>query len=260
MKLSGDNYFSKEADREYMSVSQFKAFQDCPAASMAQIRGEWERPNTTALLEGSYLDAHFSGTLAEWLGDHPEVLNKRTGELKSEYRKARAAIEIAENDPWFMEYLRGEPQNIITGEIAGIPWKAKPDFTFPDKIVDLKYMKDMKPIWKDGERKTFIEAYGYHIQGHIYQQIEHQRTGKMKPFYLAVITKEEPADHEIIELPQWLLNSVAGIVDYYAPVFDRMKKGELEPGRCESCAYCRLTKKTEHITKYEDMLDAKERD
>lgn len=259
MQLSAKNYFSKQADTEYMSVSQFKAFQDCPAAAMAQIRGEWERPKTTVLLEGSYLDAHFSGTLAEWLEEHPEVLNKRSGELKAEYRKARAAIEIAENDPWFMEMLRGEPQQIITGELAGIKWKAKPDFTFLDRIVDLKYMRDMKPIWKDGERKTFIEAYGYHIQGYAYQQLEYQRTGIMKPFYLAVITKEDPADHEIIELPQWLLNSVEGIVNYYAPVYAAMKRGEIEPGRCESCAYCRTTKKTKNVTKYEDLLDAKER-
>ena len=256
MNLTAHNYFSHEAGTEYMSVSQFKAFYDCPAAALAQIRGEWERPKTTALLEGSYLDAHFSGTLATWLEEHPEALNKRSGELKAEYRKARAAIEIVENDPWFMEFLSGEPQNIITGEIAGIPWKAKPDFTFPDKLVDLKYMRDMLPIWKDGERKTFVEAWGYHIQGYVYQQLELQRTGVLKPFYLAVITKEDPADHAIIELDQALLNSVEGIVEHYAPIYDGMKRGSIEPERCEHCAYCRSTKKAKSIIKYTDLLDA----
>lgn len=255
MKLTKDNYFSQKANSEYMSVSQFKAFKDCPAAAMAQIRGEWERPKTTALLEGSYLDAHFAGTLPEFLGEHPEVLNKRTGELKAEFRKARAAIEIAESDPGFMEYLSGEPQAIITGEIGDTKWKAKPDFLFPDKIVDLKYMRDMKPIFKDGERKTFADAWGYHIQGYVYQQLEYQRTGIQKPFYLAVITKEEPADHAVIELPQWLLNSAGCIVGHYTPIFASMKRGEIEADRCESCAYCRQTKKVIEAKSYEELLE-----
>ena len=63
MKLTNENYFSKEADMEYMSVSQFKAFEQCEAAALASVKGEWERPKTTALLVGSYVDAHFEGTL-----------------------------------------------------------------------------------------------------------------------------------------------------------------------------------------------------
>lgn len=256
MKLTQSTYFSTEVNKAYMSVSQFKAFKACPASAIAEIRGEWERPKSTALLEGSYIDAHFSGTLTEWLDEHPEVLNKRTGALKAEYKKARAAIEVAEADPGFMEYLQGEPQNIITGEICGTAWKAKPDFTFPDKIVDLKYMRDINPIWKDGERKTFIDAWGYHIQGYVYQQLEYQRTDEMKPFYLAVITKEDPADHHIIEVPQPILNSVAGIVEHYTPIFEAMKRGEVEPERCGACAYCRSTKKIEKPMSYYDLVDA----
>lgn len=256
MKLTQDNYFSADASFEYMSVSQFKAFQTCPAAAVAEVRGRYDRPATTALLEGAYIDAHFSGTLPEFLDKHPEVLSKRTGELKAEYRKARAAIEIVEQDPGFMEYLQGEPQNILTGELAGIPWKAKPDFTFKDKIVDLKYMRDMQPIWKDGEKKTFVEAWGYHVQGYVYQQLELQRTDKLKPFYLAVITKEDPADHAIIELPQWLLNSVGSIVEYYAPVFDEMKNGSIEAGGCGACAYCRSTKRITGASSYEALLES----
>lgn len=255
MELTKDTYFGRAANKEYMSVSQFKQFRDCSAAAMAQIRGEWDRPTTTALLEGSYIDAHFSGTLSEFLEEHPEVLNKRTGELKAEYRKARAAIEAAEADEGFMAYMQGEPQRILTGELFGVPWKAKPDFTFPDKIVDLKYMRDMQPIWKDGERKTFIDAWGYHIQGYVYQKLMKQKTGKQLPFYLAVITKEDPSDRAIIELPQWLLNSVGSIVEHYTPIFAAMKNGEAEPERCGACSYCRETKKTEKITRYEDLLD-----
>lgn len=256
MVLTKDTYFTAEANAAYMSVSQFKSFLDCPAATLAEINGEWERPTTTALLEGSYIDAYFSGDLVRFQSEHPEILNKRTGELKAEYRKAAAAIRLVEQDKGFMEYLSGEPQNIITGELYGVPWKAKPDFTFLDKIVDLKYMRDMQPIWKHGERKTFIEAWGYHIQGFVYQQLELQRTGLLKPFYLAVITKEEPADHALIRIDQEILNSVRGIVEHYTPLFAAYKDGSTEAPRCGACAYCRSTKRIEKPLRYTDLLDA----
>ena len=255
MQLSADNYFSMRADLEYMSVSQFKDFQKCEAGSLAKIRGEYEPPKSKAFLEGSYIDAHFSGMLAEWIQTHPEVLNSRTGALKAEFVKARAAIEAAESDFGFMEYLRGAPQEIITFEMFGAPWKAKPDFVFPDKIVDLKYMKDVLPVWHQGEKKSFIDAYGYDIQGYVYQQAVLHKTGKQLPFYLAVITKEDPADRWIFNIPQWKLNSVAELVKHYTPRYVAIKKGEIEPVRCGACAYCRSTKKTEHVTTYEELLE-----
>lgn len=255
MILTKYNYFSTEANQTYMSVSQFKQFRECEAMAMAEIRGEYERPKSEAFLEGGYVDAHFSGTLAEYLADHPEMLNKRTGELRAPFLKARAAIERAMKDRMFMQFMDGRRQVIMTGELFGIQWKAKPDFLQRDKIVDLKYMRDTQPIWKDGERKTFIDAYGYDIQGYVYQELVHQQLGIHLPFYLAVITKEDPADLQIIEIPQWKLNSCAEIVKHYAQRFDKIKAGEIAPERCESCAYCRGSKVLDHVTNYEDLLD-----
>lgn len=63
LKLTAENYYSPEANREYMSASQIKQFMKCPAAAMAELRGEYERPTTSALLIGSYVDACFEGTL-----------------------------------------------------------------------------------------------------------------------------------------------------------------------------------------------------
>ena len=56
MILTNDNYYSPEANWEYMSVSQYKQFLKCEAAAMAQLKGEWSQPKTTALLVGSYVD------------------------------------------------------------------------------------------------------------------------------------------------------------------------------------------------------------
>ena len=242
MKLTPSNYFTTKANQEFWSVSMFKAFRDCPAAGMAMLKGEYERPMTTALLQGSYVDAHFSGTLDGFLEEHPEVLNKRTGELKADYQKARAAIARAESDPYMMECLSGKPQQILTGEVFGEPWKCKVDFLHEDKIVDLKYMKDMKPIYKDGEYKPFVIAYGYDIQGFIYQKIVEQVTGKRLPFYLAVITKEDPSDIRVIEIPQELLDFELDRFKKNVQFFDGIKKGVFSPERCEHCDYCKSTK------------------
>lgn len=255
MKLTPSNYFTTKANQEFWSVSMFKAFRDCPAAGMAMLRGEYERPMTTALLQGSYVDAHFSGTLPEFLDAHPEILNKRTGELKADYQKARAAIARAESDHYMMECLSGKPQQILTGEVFGEPWKCKIDFLHEDKIVDLKYMKDMKPIYKDGEYKPFVIAYGYDIQGFIYQKIVEQVTGKRLPFYLAVITKEDPADIRVIEIPQEILNGAGGLVQHWIQIFAAIKRGEVEADRCEQCAYCRATRKLNGPTSYYDIFE-----
>ena len=46
MQLTNENYFSREASNEYMSVSQYKSFigsmgiKGCEAMAMAEINGE----------------------------------------------------------------------------------------------------------------------------------------------------------------------------------------------------------------------------
>ena len=57
MILTNENYYSPESNMEYMSVSQYKQFKRCEAATMAELRGEWQQPKSTALLVGSYVDA-----------------------------------------------------------------------------------------------------------------------------------------------------------------------------------------------------------
>ena len=49
-KLTNSNYFSTDANKSYWSVSSFKAFDKCEASGLAQVRGQYERPETDALL------------------------------------------------------------------------------------------------------------------------------------------------------------------------------------------------------------------
>jgi hypothetical protein len=241
--LTSDNYFDIENQIKYMSVSQFKAFEKCEAAALAEVMGDIERERTTALLVGSFVDAYFEGTLDVFKEKNPQLF-KRNGELKSEYIQAETIIKRIERDPLFMFFLNGEKQVIMTGSIEGIPVKVKIDSYHPDKmIVDLKVMKDFKPIYVEEKgRLSWIEAWEYDLQGAVYQEIVRQNTGKKLPFFIAGATKEKEPDIDIIEIPQPYLDVELERFKENIIRYDGIKKGFFQPRRCEKCDYCKQTK------------------
>jgi hypothetical protein len=246
--LTNENYFSTEASMEYMSVSQFKAFESCEAAALAEAKGEYKREETTSLLVGKYVDAHFEGTLDVFKAQHPDIFTK-SGTLKSDYRRAEEIISRIESDPAFMDMLSGEKQVIKTGVIEGIPVKIKMDAYFPgEKIVDLKIMKDFSPIWKDGQKMPWFAAWGYDLQGAIYQEIE----GNKLPFYLAAASKEPVTDIQGLHIPQEYLDERMEYFRGMLPRYAAIKRGEIEPTRCEHCDYCKSTKKF-HVVDASDL-------
>lgn len=241
-QLTNENYFSREMQMSYMGVSQFKAFEMCQAAALAEVTGNYEREKTVPLLVGSYVDAHFEGTLDLFQAQNPQLF-KRDGTLKSDYRKAEEIIARLERDDFFMEFMSGEKQVIMTGEIEGVPVKVKVDSLLPDKIVDLKIMKDFQPIYKPEQgRLNFIEAWRYDLQGAVYQEIVRQNIGKTLPFYIAAATKEKETDLAVIEVSQAYLDVELANFREKVTLFDAIKKGIVEPERCGHCDYCKSTK------------------
>lgn len=241
MKISNSNYYSTEADLVYFSASQIKSFLDCPARTVAQLRGECRPEPSTALMVGSYVDAAFSGELSAFTEAHPEIFNKRTGELKADFSHALKMIHRAKEDPVMMSYLAGKHQHLITGTLFGYPFKAKFDFYVPgERIVDLKTVKDLKPVYKPGQgRLNYAQAWHWPLQLAIYQALE----GNGLPCYLAVITKEDPPALDLVQIPQEELDAELAWLETKLPLFDAYKQGYIEPARCEDCAYCRATKK-----------------
>lgn len=246
MDLTNDNYFSPEAMSSYWSVSQFKAFDKCPACALAEMRGEYEREETDALLIGSYVDAYFSGEMDRFLelnGD--KMISKRGGGLLSKFQHANDMIEAVKAQPMMMEFLTGEKQVIMSAELFGLPWKAKFDVYNEERIVDLKTVKDFEDVYDKGYgRRSWIEYWGYDIQGAIYQRIEQLVTGRFEPlpFYIAAVTKEKVPDVKLIQIPQHILDAAYNLVDAKIDRFDLIKSGDIEPTRCENCDYCKKTK------------------
>ena len=248
--LTEANYYSAEANKRYMSVSQYKEFagsygrRGCESLAMAKLNGEWFEEPSTAMLVGSYVDSYFEGTLDFFKADHPEVF-KKDGSLKAEYLKAEDIISRAERDPLFMRYMSGEKQVIMTGEFAGAEWKIKMDSYIPDvAIVDLKVMQsltEMKFV-KDVGYLDFVQYWNYDVQGAIYQEIVRQNTGKKLPFYIAGLSKEKEPNIEVIYVSDGYLREALDKVRMNMPGILAVKAGEQEPTRCECCDYCRHTK------------------
>lgn len=275
MILTAENYYSREANMEYMSVSQFKAFDRCQAAAMAELRGEYTPAASTAMLVGGYVDAWFSGELPLFQAQHSEIF-KRDGTLKSEYIKAQEIISRMESDDLFSLLMAGKKQVILTGEIAGVPFKGKVDSLldseacreiirlFPETaavlggsprgaIVDQKVMRDLRPVWSDEDHSKlpFVEAYGYDIQGAVYRELE----GHELPFVLAVGTKEAVTDLAALTISDADLTSALYQVEDRAPYYQEIKRGELQPRRCEHCDYCKATRQLTGIIDYRDLMD-----
>lgn len=124
--VTPENYYSPEMNMAYMGSTQFKAFERCEAAALAELKGEYRPPSSAALLVGGYIDAWFSGELPLYQAQHPEIF-KRDGTLKAEYVKATEVVARLQADDLYSLLMSGKKQVIRTGTIAGVPFKIKID-------------------------------------------------------------------------------------------------------------------------------------
>ena len=259
MELNQDNYFSQEAEQYYTGSTQIKNFIKCEAEELARIKGEWIEEKSEALTQSAYIDEYFSGTLGKFMLQHPEMFTQK-GELYSKYKQLNEIIAQTEKDDFFMKYIKGKPQVIMTGEIGGVPVKIKIDSYHKNKcIVDLKAIKDLKPIWND-ELKTkenFIDYYDYVLQGALYQEIVRQNTGKQLPFIIAVLTKEKFSERALLQIPQQLLDEKLVFLENYLPHIKNLKEDKIDPTECEKCDYYKSKAKVNKVMNYTDYFDMK---
>jgi len=256
MALTSKNYFSRRANRLYFSASQIKQFKKCEAMALAEIKGKYVRPASQALMVGSYVDAALTGDLDKWLDEHPEV-RKKDGSLKAEFVQASDMVQRAWSDHVFKEYLKGRHQTIMTAKLFGVPFKAKFDVLRDDRIVDLKTVRDMSPVYLPGQgRVDFATAWDWPLQMAIYQKIVEINKGVKLPCFLAVITKETPADIAVIQIEQERMDAELAWLEQALPRFEAIKSGLIEPERCGQCAFCRETHKITGpvmLGEYEEM-------
>ena len=270
MKLTNKNYYGQAANNEFMSVSQFKQFQKCEAMALAELKGEYERPKSKALLLGSFVDEMLTGTKKSQIGfvyDNFSELFQKSSKLSklddasritfindywsdlfdadnkpyAEILQALETIEKIKKQPLMMKHFKSKHQIIMTGEIAGVPFKIKMDNCKPGEfIADGKYMASLR---SPNLFEPMVKYWGYDIQGAVYQEIVYQNTGERLPFYLDIATKETPTHLAVAEIKQYDLDEALEIVIKNAPRYQAIKNGEVEPERCGEydCNYCTET-------------------
>lgn len=257
MTLTKENYYSGEANRQYMSVSQYhdfiNGFESCEAKAMAKIKRLWTEEPNDAMLIGSYVDSYFEGTLNEFKANTPQIFTLK-GELKAPFKHAETIIKTAENDGKFMQYMNGQKQQIMTANLFGVDWKIRIDVLHDNCFVDLKVVRSIREkFWKDGGKCNFIDAYSYLDQGAIYQAVIEKNIGKKLPFYIAALSKDEIPDKEIIYVPDDALEMALHQIELNMPHIIALKNKDYPPVRCEKCDYCRSTKKLEKPISYYDL-------
>ncbi len=247
MELTALNYYSQEVNKEYLSVSQYKSFigslgrNGCEYKALEELYGRWRSKKSTAMMVGQFVDSYFEGSLSCFKRENPDMFTQKE-ELKAPFKKAEEIIARIERDSYFMKYMSGQKQVIMSGELFGAKWKIKIDSYIPDvAIVDLKVMESITDLkWvKDFGYTDFVRYWNYDIQGAVYQEIVKQNTGKKLPFYIAAASKQDEPDIRIIHVTDNYLQEALNMVEANLPRILRVKSGEEMPDRCELCDCCR---------------------
>lgn len=259
LQLTPETYFSVEADREYMSVSQFKAFRACQSKALYNI----EQPDATskeAFLQGSLFEALVAGDSKLFIAQHPEMISSRgstAGQLKSEFQRVVKAAEKFNSQEFFKNIIsRCEKQVILTGVINDVPVKCCLDLfdreTF--SIYDIKCMKDFNEQWSKEEKKyiPWYYAWGYVLQLAVYRLIVKQNFNvEPKEVGLLAASKEEVPDIQALKFDDSLLGLELAEFKSNIKHYDNLKKGLEKPVACGHCDYC---KRIKEIEKFEEVI------
>lgn len=290
MELTRDNYYTPEADWEYMSCSQYQSWCECEARTMAKLQGRWTDPDTEAFLVGNYFHTHFEGPEAheQFIRDNFDKIFKTkvikgkkgapdqtviTGKY-APYEQADKMIETAENDPLIKSLidLPGENEKIMTGSLFGIPWRIRVDkyVAAGRMILDWKTVANISELkWNDAfhDKVTFIDNYGYMMRAAVYTEIEKQYANSKDDanFIIVALSKQDPPDKDALYLNHrqrydYELEEIRRKI----PMIQMVKEGRAKPSRCGCCAYCRSTKVLSAIRPYYTLMpefrDRKEED
>lgn len=264
IKLTKSNYYSHDTDFQYMSFSVFRDFEQCEAATLAKLKGDWEpTSNPEPLLVGNYVHSYFESPEAhqEFVeANKSEMISTRgktKGQLKSSYKVADDMIKTLSEDDFFnYVYMPGKKEVIVTGELFGHQWKGKIDSLCLDRgyFCDLKTVDDFhKGHWNPELRQkvNFVEDRGYHMQAAIYQELIRQTFDVDCQSYIFGVSKQPIPDKIAISFDgdgQFLMQSALEKIKTDQDRFWRVLMGEEKPKRCGKCEYCRQGKQLAGFT------------
>jgi hypothetical protein len=275
-ELNDINYYTREADANYMSCSQFQDFQRCEAATIAKMRGIWKpSKESDALFQGRYFHSAMESKKAfdAFCEENFDKIFKtkttkaRGTEIVGKYAPFETldgCLNVMKNDPLFSRLiaLPGHNELFMTGNLGGVRWRMKMDkyISAGRQIIDYKTSSNLWEIHfnvQTRERQSFIEEYGYMMRAAVYGEIERQNANAetFPTFLILAVTKQDPPDRDIFMLnddARWNLELEK--VKAKIPHIQRLKEGNENPRRCGLCEYCRYTKILRKIKMYTDLM------
>ena len=250
-QITPENYFRRS---DYMSNSQYRMFLQCPEMALAVTSGAWDYPQTEDMKAGSYADVMLTepDKVEAWKAANPDIISSRgptKGQVKAKYKTVQDAVEKVEATPEALAMLQGpdvENQTVLTGEIAGVPWKGLVDAINHKtrSIVDLKCMANLsEDKWNGSERVPWYVAWGYWRQAAIYRELARQMYGEEYTFHLLAVSKESPPDLRGYEMKgAGAYRTEIRTIEANMPHIMAIKSGDVEADMCGNCSYCRVNK------------------
>lgn len=275
MVLTRDNYYSREADIEFMSCSQYQGWLECEAKQMAKLKGHWVDPPKEAFLVGNFFHSYFEGPEAheQFENEHLTEIYKckhakdgtlLIGEPYAPFKQALKMIEVARRDPLIQSLIEmpGENEKIMTGELFGVPWRIRTDKYISDGriIIDWKTCANISELkWNSSLKayETFVDTYGYMMRAAVYSEIEKQFAGASTDpqFIIVAISKQDFPDKEALYLNhRQRYDYELEVIKDRLPYIRRVKEGFMKPTRCGVCDYCRATKRLFEIKPYYKLM------
>lgn len=269
--LTPETYRSADAQKHFLSASQWDEFMECAACAKATLDGKWkDEDKSVALAMGTYIDLSLltPDRLAAWISREEnaewfyarERKSKNNPDPQLDFDKPNATklladrmIARAKGDENFMLALEGDKQVLITWEMFGHPWKAMLDSATFNESKGLYCYTDLKStasvtatkfVKKLARHAPFIEIWNYWLQvGAIYGEAYKAHYGKDPDArLLAAVSKDKFPTLRIFNLGDMdrINTELEGIKNNIEQVI-RWKTGQEEPFRCEDCDYCRAT-------------------
>lgn len=247
--LTEDNYHGVEANRLYKSVSQLKAFVNCPSGWRSKyVEGKAEDQKSKAMLIGSYVDVALlePEKLYAFKDANRDDLHQKNGKLYAEFRHADTMVEAVRGQDAARRLIDRcrERQNILTGEVFGHTFKCKLDMLDPATgcLVDLKTTRDVfhrEWVPRHSAKMDWITVWDYWLQMYVYMEICEQNGIEIKEcLILAVDSKPIPAVRLFdMNVPSALMDAKRRL----QVALKRLQDGSTHAERCEACNHCRST-------------------
>ena len=260
-----EDYYSNEANWQFMSVSQYKEFYKCEAAALAKLKQDWQpTSDPKALLVGNYVHSYFESEEAHEIfkEDNKDAMyskRKPFGLLK-DFKVAEDMIQRLNEWDLFNFLWQGEHEVPITGELLGVEWKGKIDCLNVEKgyFIDIKTVADIHKRFyskKYGGWTNFAQEYGYALQMGVYQELLKQQYGKDFTGYICAVSKQNPPEVAAIQFRGNDIDFEMRDLEANLDRVEQVKNGELEPESCGVCEYCRGHYNPETIIYADELID-----